>query len=34
MEDDVRQVTNQTIPIYDISLEDRVPIQEGINQDK
>jgi len=27
-EDDVCQVTSQAIPRYDISLEDRVPIQE------
>ena len=27
-EDDVCQVTSQVVPIYDASLEDRVPIQE------
>jgi len=29
MEDDVRQVTSQVIPIGDVSLEGKVPIQEG-----
>ena len=34
MEDDVSQVTSQTIPRYDISLEGKVPIKKEINYNR